>query len=98
MRVNIRLTHQPPQFTSVRARFEEIARRLTGHPAATSKDGADWIEALTQEMAIPGLAHYGLREEHFPALVAKAKNANSMRANPVPLSDLELSEILLRAM
>ncbi len=78
-------------------RFEEIARRLTGNPAAKPEDGADWVEALTRDLQIPPLSHYGLTRDHFPELVAKAKIASSMRANPVPLSDDELTEILLRA-
>lgn len=79
-------------------RFEEIARRLTGSLAAKAEDAIAWVEELTKELNIPGLASYGLRKEYFNELIAKAKNANSMRANPVALKDDELAEILHRAL
>jgi len=91
MRANIRRAAAP-------ARFQEIARRLTGNPSATAEHGADWVAALTKELNIPGLASYGLRETGFADLIAKAKNASSMRANPVALTDGELAEILRTAM
>lgn len=94
MRMNMQRTSKEP---GASARFEEIARRLTGNPAATALDGVEWIEALAKEMGVSGLSHHGMREEHYDGLIAKAKSASSMKANPVELSDLELKEILLRA-
>lgn len=79
-------------------RFEEVARRLTGRSTAKAEDGAEWVEQLTKELNIPGLASYGLREEHFDELIVKAKNASSMRANPIALKDEQLAEILHRAL
>jgi alcohol dehydrogenase class IV len=82
----------------VSGRFEEIARRLTGNPAARIADGVEWVEKLTKDLNIPGLGRYGLRAQQFPELIAKAKSASSMRANPVALNDDELSEILHSAL
>ena len=79
-------------------RFEEVARRLTGNHRASATDGANWVEQLTKDLAIPGLAIYGLREADFDGLIVKAKNASSMRANPVSLTDAELAEILREAL
>jgi alcohol dehydrogenase class IV len=79
-------------------RFEEIARHLTGNPTAKAVDGANWVASLTKDLSIPGLASYGLRESDFTGLIAKAKNASSMRANPVTLTDAELAEILRNAL
>jgi alcohol dehydrogenase class IV len=87
MRMNLRKTGQS-------ARFEEVGRRLTGNPTATANDGALAIESLARDFNIPPLGHYGLTEEHFAELVAKSKNASSMRGNPVPLDDADLTEIL----
>jgi alcohol dehydrogenase class IV len=75
-------------------RFDEVARRLTGRASAKADDAVEWVAELTKELNIPGLASYGLREEHFAELIVKAKNASSMRANPVVLNDEELAEIL----
>lgn len=79
-------------------RYEEVARRLTGNPTATAADGAAWVEKLAADLQIPGLGAYGLRVENFRDLIAKAKNASSMRANPVALSDDELAQILHSAL
>ncbi|HUS34088.1 MAG TPA: iron-containing alcohol dehydrogenase [Verrucomicrobiae bacterium] len=79
-------------------RFEEVARRLSGRSTAKADDGVQWVAEHTKELNIPGLSSYGLREEHFAELIVKAKNASSMRANPVALKDEELAEILHRAL
>lgn len=79
-------------------RFEEIARRLTGNPTATAEAGVEWVQALTKHLNIPGLATYGLRDSGFSDLIAKAKSASSMRANPVALTDAELAGILHSAL
>lgn len=91
MRANFRRGASP-------SRFEEIARRLTGNSAAIAEGGIEWVQALTKDLNIPGLASYGLREENFGDLIARAKSASSMRANPVALDDEELAEILQNAM
>jgi alcohol dehydrogenase class IV len=90
MRANINHVASP--------RYREIARRLTGNPVAEPAEGIRWVSDLTRALNIPGLGNYGLTEEHFPDLIAKAKNANSMRANPVPLPERELAEILRSAL
>jgi alcohol dehydrogenase class IV len=90
MRANV--NHAPSE------RYVEIARRLTGNPAASAEDAIRWIADIARDMEIPGLARYGLTEQRFPELIAKAKNASSMRANPVPFSDRELNEILRAAL
>jgi alcohol dehydrogenase class IV len=79
-------------------RFQEIARRLTANPAASAIDGVMWVVKLTKDLGIPALASYGLGAAHFGGLIAKAKKASSMRANPVALSDDELTEILQTAL
>lgn len=79
-------------------RFEEVARRITGRSTAKAEDSVEWVGQLTKELNIPGLASYGLREEHFAELIVKARNASSMRANPVALKDEQLAEILHRAL
>jgi alcohol dehydrogenase class IV len=79
-------------------RFEEIARRLTGRRSAGAEEGIAWVEKLTKDLNISGLASYGLREEHFDDLISKAKNASSMRANPIALTDAQLADILRRAL
>lgn len=79
-------------------RFEEIARRLTGNPAARAEDGIEFVANLARSLNIPGLRQYGVLRESFPEIIAKAKNASSMKSNPAALSDADLQEILSLAL
>lgn len=80
------------------ARYNEVAQLLTGNPDATVADGVDWINELCAELAVPGLATYGIEASHFPEIIAKSKNSSSMKGNPVELTEDELAEILERAL
>ncbi len=55
------------------------------------------LAAFVAQFALPPLSAYGIGEADVPALVAQAKQASSMKANPVILEDDELAEILRRA-
>ena len=80
------------------ARFDEVARLITGRPGATASDGVRWIAELCRELGIPPLRAYGVTAADLPALVAKAAAASSMKGNPVVLSSEELTEIVSRAL
>lgn len=79
-------------------RFEEVARRLSGNPAASAEDGVRWVETLVKDLGIAGLGKFGVTPAHFPDIIEKARNASSMKANPVELSEGELEEILQRSL
>jgi alcohol dehydrogenase class IV len=79
-------------------RYREVAAIVTGEPSATIEDGLQWIAALCRALDVPGLTRYGMREADVAALVAKARVASSMRANPIVLTDAELAEIAARAL
>ena len=51
------------------------------------------MRELCRDLAIPGLRRYGVSEADLPALVVKARAASSMKANPLPLTDEELTDI-----
>ncbi len=76
------------------ARYDEVARLLTGDEVAQAGDGIDWVRRVTSELAIPGLRRYGVGETHFAEIVARAARASSMRGNPIPLAGDELIAIL----
>lgn len=94
MRANI---HRASEKKEVAARYEEVARILTGKPTATAEEGAHWVDALCDDVNIPPLSHFVHNRQDFPGIVAKAKATSSMRANPFALTDLELTEILQRS-
>ncbi len=80
------------------SKYQEAARILTGNPSAQLNDVIDWTENFISELGIPSLSHYGLAHKHFPELVRKAKNASSMKGNPVELNDDQLTAILGQAL
>jgi len=98
MAANVRALASRPQPGEALARYDEVARLVTGSPEAAAADGVGWVRALVGELGIPGLSHYGLTPEGFPALVEKSLAASSMKANPVKLTTGELQEILERAL
>jgi alcohol dehydrogenase class IV len=78
-------------------RFAEVAALLTGRADARPEDGIVWLQDLAEALAVPGLAAYGLAEADVAAVVEDAQRASSMRANPIPLTDAEVAEIVARA-
>ena len=80
------------------ARYDEVARLLTGEPAARAEDAAPWLRALVDDLAVPGLATFGLGAADVPAVCAQARRASSMAGNPVVLTDDELAEALTGAL
>ena len=80
------------------ARYENVARLLTGNPRARADEAADWVRALISDLQISGLGHYGIQMENAAELVAKAAQASSMKANPIPLTAAELTGLLQQAL
>ncbi|QRK04442.1 iron-containing alcohol dehydrogenase [Archangium violaceum] len=97
LEVNLRaLRARAPSHPSL-PRFQEVAVLLTGRADARAEDGITWVRELCQALGVPGLGRYGLTEADVPRLVARAKAASSMKANPLPLTDEELTDIALRS-
>jgi alcohol dehydrogenase class IV len=80
------------------ARYDEVARILTGSSNARAEDGVVWLRELGDELSLPALSQYGLRDAGLPAVVAEAKRASSMQGNAIVLGDDELAEALRGAM
>jgi alcohol dehydrogenase class IV len=78
-------------------RYEEVARLLTGRPQATAEDGVTWTAELCRVLQIPPLRLWGLGALDVNAVVPKAMQASSMKANPVQLSEAELRAVLAAA-
>lgn len=80
------------------ARYQEIARLVTGDPAATTHDLVLWLEALRGSLHISGLREYSVQEKDLDALVEKGAAASSMKANPLVLTRSELHKIIEMAL
>lgn len=97
MESNIRaLETRQPENPALQLYFE-VARILTGDETATAHDGVTWTRKLVDDLAIPGLAVYGMREANFPEAVEKTLKASSYKGNPIALNEKELREILEKA-
>jgi alcohol dehydrogenase class IV len=87
------LRERAPQSPTL-ARFDELARMLTGDPGADAEDGIAWLQGLCAVFKIPPLATYGIQKPACPSVAAQAQKANSMKGNPLALTDDELVNIL----
>ena len=75
-------------------RYSEIARALSGDPAADAWSGVAWVRGLCAEMNIPPLRVAGLSVTDCGPLIPLAQRASSTQGNPVKLSDEEMRGIL----
>ncbi len=76
------------------AKFEEVARILTGRKSAVADDGTIWAKELVGKLRIPSLSAFGLSPGDFPELVEKAQVSSSIKGNPVKLNPGQLLSIL----
>jgi alcohol dehydrogenase class IV len=98
MRVNVdALRRRAPGHASL-ARYDEVARLLTGRADARAEDGITWVEDLGERIHVKPLRTYGVAESDFPTASEKAAAASSMKGNPIPLEPSEREEILRRAL
>ncbi|RKG61363.1 iron-containing alcohol dehydrogenase [Corallococcus sp. CA054B] len=79
-------------------RFRELAVLLTGQSNARAEDGITWVKDLVHAVRIRGLRDMGLTATAIPELVTKARAASSMKGNPLPLTDAELTALVERSM
>ncbi|NNC02885.1 iron-containing alcohol dehydrogenase [Corallococcus exiguus] len=79
-------------------RFRELAVLLTGQSNARAEDGITWVKDLVHAVRIRGLRDMGLTDAAIPELVTKARAASSMKGNPLPLTDAELTALVERSM
>ncbi len=78
-------------------RYRELAEIVTGTRDAQAESGLKWIENLCHQLRIPPLKAFGLTSKDIPNVVEKAKQASSMKGNPIELTDEELADILRQA-
>ena len=96
--INVQALRERDKHNHAIHRYDRVARFLGGNEPSTVEAGIDWIRQLVNDFKIPRLSAHGIKSEHIPEIVKHAKNASSMKANPIVLTDEELAEILQRAM
>jgi len=97
MAANVRALRERAPASEALRRYDEVARLLTGRPQATADDGVAWTAELCRALHIAPLRTWGLTAADVPAVVSKAMQASSMKANPVALTAEELSGVLAEA-
>ncbi|MBI3877416.1 MAG: iron-containing alcohol dehydrogenase, partial [Verrucomicrobia bacterium] len=98
MEMNLRALRQRVPQSDTLTRYDEIARLLTGRAQATADDGVTWVRELCAALGIKPLRTWKISASSISLLVANAKQASSMKANPITLTDGELAEVLERAL
>lgn len=97
MEANVNALQARSPVSPAMARYNGVAQILTGSPEAKAPDGVTWIQKLCEDLEVPPLADFGLKEEGISTVVEKSKNASSMKGNPVELTVDELTSILKKA-
>lgn len=94
---NVRALQSRAADSPALTRYDKIAQMLTGKATARAADGVAWLQQLCEELQVPPLGRFGLKEQDFPVVVEKARKSSSMKGNPIELTDDELVEILEHA-
>jgi alcohol dehydrogenase class IV len=98
MSANVRALRERAPDSPLLARFDVVARALTGSSSARAEDGVAFVRELAAELGIPGLGSYGMTEKDVENVAQKAASASSMKGNPLVLNHAELSDILRDAL
>jgi alcohol dehydrogenase class IV len=97
MEINVKSLRSRAPDPEALARYDEVARIITGKDTAQAADGVEWVQNLCKQLKVPPLSTFGISETDIPMVVEKSKNASSMKGNPIRLTEEELTEILNRA-
>jgi alcohol dehydrogenase class IV len=98
VKANIEALRKRQANSDALARYDEVAKIITGNEKAKADDAVSWLQELCQGLEVPSLSVLGLTKNLISDAVTKAQNASSMKGNPVVLSVDELTGILERAM
>ena len=90
------LQSRAPESPSL-SRYDEVARIVTGKSTNRASEGINWIQDLCSQLQVPRLAEYGIKKGDLSTIVAKSKDASSMKGNPILLTETEMLEVLMKA-
>ncbi len=86
LQANVQALQQRAPSSPALARYDEVARLLTGAPTARAADGVVWVSNLVDGLGIPRLGAQSITPTDIPEIVEKSQQASSMKANPIELS------------
>jgi alcohol dehydrogenase class IV len=82
---------------AVRVRLDEVCAILANALGSSATEAPVALQAWAWAEGLPGLVALGVTEDQHAAIIAAAREASSMKGNPVALSDQALREVLERA-
>ena len=93
MAANIRALKQRQPGHTALERYRETAVIVTGRPGAGVQDGVEWVRELARRLAVPSLGELGFTASQTDEAISKARQASSMKGNPIALTEEELAAI-----
>lgn len=96
--INLRALRSREPENPALQRYDTAARILTGDAGAAASDLVAALRELVEELRIPPLSTYGVREADVSAVAEAASRASSMKGNPLTLTPEELRELLTAAL
>lgn len=97
MQANVRALWARDKNNPALPRYTTVARLLTGDPSASQEEGVKWTQRLVSNLQVPQLSSHGVEPAAIPGLVERSTRASSMKGNPLPLTQEELTQILTAA-
>jgi alcohol dehydrogenase len=96
-RVNIEVLRQRLPESPALAKYARVGRLLSRKPELSAEAAQDALVAVLEQwtvhLSLPPLGAHGIREADIPVIVANSRG-NSMKSNPVELSDEEIASIV----
>ncbi|WP_375058333.1 iron-containing alcohol dehydrogenase [Zobellella sp. DQSA1] len=96
-RANIAALRERIPLSPALDKYARVARWLSGDDRAGAEDLAGLLQGWTRACRLPRLADYGMVAADIPRMVAMS-GGNSMKTNPLVLTDAELGDILRRCL
>jgi alcohol dehydrogenase class IV len=91
---NVRALQAREPASPVLQRYAEVAQLLTGRSTAGASEAIEWLHHLSADLGVTPLSQFGFTPNDVPVVVAQARQASSMKGNPIVLTEEELSAIL----
>jgi alcohol dehydrogenase class IV len=82
---------------AAQGRLDEVCAILAEALGSSATEAPAALQAWAWAEGLPGLAALGVTEDQHATIIAAAREASSMKGNPVALSDQVLREVLERA-
>jgi alcohol dehydrogenase class IV len=98
MAVNVAALQKRDPDSEVLERYATVARLLTDNANAQPEDAAVWARETAEELRIPKLSEYGVKQDALREITNKAAGASSMQGNPIVLTEEELEKVVRSAL